>query len=104
MRVFAGVITRPDLSGDIEAVMFEGHTDSQGSYDYNLTLSQKRAEAVLRYCIESEANGLDDAQRMQLQSLSNAEGYSFSDPIYDSEGNEDMDASRRVAIKFFLSK
>ena len=33
------------------AVRIEGHTDAKGSADYNLALSQKRAEAVRQYLI-----------------------------------------------------
>lgn len=103
MRIYAGVVARPDLSGSIERIMFEGHTDSSGSYDYNLELSQNRAKEVMYYCVESVSNGLDDQQRAFFEEVSASRGYSFSDLVYDEDGNEDMDASRRVAIKFFLS-
>jgi len=32
-----------------------------------------------------------------------AEGFSFTDPVYREDGSVDHDASRRVAIKFFIT-
>ena len=103
MGVYASVITAEEFSDYISGVYFEGHTDSTGSYGYNLTLSQKRADTVLDYCVNSTGSGLDSTQKTKLQQLSTAIGYSSSDLIYDDRGNEDMDASRRVAIKFFIN-
>jgi len=41
------------LSRDvIEKVQVEGHTDSDGPADYNLDLSQRRAESVVRYLVD----------------------------------------------------
>ena len=41
-------------SGTLEAscIQIEGHTDSIGSDDYNLKLSQRRAESVVQYLIQ----------------------------------------------------
>ena len=103
MGVYASVITAEEFSDYISGVYFEGHTDSSGSYGYNLTLSQKRADTVLDYCVNSTGSGLNSAQKEKMQQLSTAIGYSSSDLIYDDRGNEDMDASRRVAIKFFIN-
>lgn len=102
MGVYASVITAEEFSDYISQVLFEGHTDSSGSYGYNLTLSQKRAEEVLNYCISSNYNGLNEIQKSTLQGLSTAIGYSSSDPILTETGREDMDASRRVSIKFYI--
>jgi OOP family OmpA-OmpF porin len=34
-------------------VFIVGHTDSQGSYDHNMTLSRRRAEAVVAYLVQN---------------------------------------------------
>lgn len=103
MGVYASVITAEEFSDYISGVYFEGHTDSSGSYGYNLILSQNRAETVLDYCVNSTGSDMNSSQKAKLQQLATAIGYSSSDLVYDDRGNEDMDASRRVAIKFFIN-
>ena len=73
-----------------------------------MTLSYNRANAVANFCMNS-SNGLSAAEISDLQSLLTVNGRSFSDPIYKSgqgPGSKevDMDASRRVEIKFRLKE
>ena len=63
-------------------------------------LSQKRADAVLDYCLNSAATTQE--QKDRFGALAQARGYSFSDPVFDENGNVDMEASRRVAVKFYI--
>ncbi|MGN1165605.1 MAG: OmpA family protein, partial [Lachnospiraceae bacterium] len=56
--VYAQVLLSDKFRDNVAEVRFEGHTDSRGDFGYNQNLSQKRAEAVLDYCIGSTANGL----------------------------------------------
>lgn len=102
MGIYAAVITDNAFSDYIDEVRFEGHTDSFGSYNYNLELSKSRAEAVLDYCLNSDRNGISKEQKEVLRDLSSTIGYSYSDLVYNDEGKEDADASRRVAIKFYI--
>ena len=44
-------LTSPDLAGSL--VMLGGHTDAKGGDTYNQRLSERRAETVKRYLIES---------------------------------------------------
>ena len=67
------------------SVTIEGHTDSDGSPDRNLTLSRQRAEAVLLALV---ARGLTDVPLT-------ATGYGSQRPVL-VDGVEDKDASRRV--------
>lgn len=103
MGVYTNVILDNSLKDIISEVRFEGHTDSEGDYDYNLELSQKRAEAVFNYCLNSEKINLTQEQKECLKSITSTIGYSYSDLVYDSNGEEDADASRRVAIKFYIN-
>ena len=100
--VYAKVLLSETFSSYVSKIVFEGHTSTTGTYDYNLTLSEERASAVLDYCLNSETSELTDAQRTQLESLSETVGYSYTDPIFDENGEVDMDASRRVEIRFLL--
>lgn len=104
MGVYASVILDDSLAGVISEVCLEGHTDSNGSYDYNLQLSEKRAQAVLDYCLSSSSTSMNRDQKERLNEIATVIGYSFSDLVYDENGNEDSDASRRVAIKFYVTE
>jgi chemotaxis protein MotB len=87
-----------NIRENIDRIVIEGHTDSSGSYMYNLYLSQQRALSVMEEIYKWP--GLD---RALLQKYLSASGRSFSDLIYDKEGKEDMEASRRIEVKFNIS-
>jgi outer membrane protein OmpA-like peptidoglycan-associated protein len=57
-KLFAIMQQYPDLE-----IRIESHTDSRGSDEYNMTLSQKRARAAFDYLV---AKGID-ASRMKYQ-------------------------------------
>ncbi|MBZ4021187.1 hypothetical protein CKO11_01750 [Rhodobacter sp. TJ_12] len=63
-----------------------GHTDSQGSEEGNLRLSQQRAQAVLRALRE----------RRVLTGNLVARGYGETQPIADNETEEGREANRRI--------
>ena len=65
-----------------------GHTDSDGSDEANMTLSQKRAEAVKKYLVDK---GID-AARIK------AKGYGESIPIASNETPEGKRKNRRTEI------
>ena len=80
----------------------ENGTDTDGGYMYNLQLSQNRAFAVVSYCLDENNHFLSDSQLEELRVLLTANGRSWSAPIYAADGTVDMQASRRVEIKFRL--
>ncbi len=74
-------------------VQVVGHTDSRGSYDYNLKLSQKRAFNV--------------AQMLNNMGVTNkiyARGCSFSKPLVPNDSPENMAINRRVDIYLYPSE
>ena len=79
----------------IDSITIEGHTDTDGTYLYNLALSQKRAFEVMKFIYQDDRNN----QELYSQYLT-ASGRSYTDMIYDENGEEDKDASRRIEIKF----
>ena len=98
--VYLDVLMRPEYVEYVAEIIIEGHTDSKGSYIYNLELSQDRALSVASYCLQLP--GLTSTQRELLQNILTSKGRSYSDLIYNPDGTENMDASRRVELKFRL--
>jgi outer membrane protein OmpA-like peptidoglycan-associated protein/tetratricopeptide (TPR) repeat protein len=66
-----------------------GHTDDVGSKEFNLELSQNRAQSVYNYLVE---NGVG-ASRLSYQ------GYGFSVPFADNETAEGRALNRRTEFK-----
>ena len=100
INVFMEVLEMPQYEGFISEVVVEGHTDTSGDYDYNLSLSQRRADAVKEYCINGA--GLDAADASKLSEMLVAQGCSYDEPVYNANGEVDMDASRRVSFVFYI--
>ena len=97
--VYLEVLMREEYAGYLGEIIIEGHTDSKGSYESNLKLSQDRALQVALYCLRMPS--LSAAQKQQLQKILTAKGRSYADLIYVN-GVEDPEASRRVEFKFSL--
>lgn len=98
--VYLGVLLQDEYRDYVAEIIIEGHTDSTGSYEHNLELSQNRALNVAKYCLNM--GNLTQTQKTRLKSIITAQGRSFSDPVYDENGVEDQERSRRVEIKFRL--
>ena len=98
--VYLDVLLRDEYADYLGEIIIEGHTDSSGSYESNLKLSQDRALQVALYCLRMPS--LDRARKQQLQKILTAKGRSYADLIYNSAGVEDPEASRRVEFKFSL--
>ena len=94
------VLSDPQYRDLIANVVIEGHTDTQGDYAYNQTLSERRAQAVYEYLLSEEC-GLEDTEF--LRSILNVVGRSYDNPVYAADGSVDMAASRRVEIRFLLN-
>lgn len=73
----------------IRRVEIQGHTDDQGSFDYNAQLSQRRAESVQRWLVEHEI----DAERLR------ARGYGESTPLVRDTTEEARARNRRVEFR-----
>jgi len=102
--IYLDVLLQDAYKDYIAEIIIEGHTDTAGSYKTNMELSANRAMAVAEFCLDKK-NGLDEEQIQKLQSLLTVNGRSFSAPVYKPGTTEiDMDASRRVQIKFRLKE
>ncbi|AJC89272.1 OmpA family protein [Campylobacter lari] len=94
-QYFDNILKDENILNSIENIVIEGHTDSAGSYIYNLDLSQKRAYAVMSFIYSFYKDP-------RLQKLLMASGRSYSDVII-KDGKEDKEASRRIEIKFNIN-
>ncbi len=90
------LIENKKIAEHIDKIIIEGHSDSDGSYLYNLNLSQKRAFAVMNYLLT-----LDYIKKHNIQEKLVASGRSYLDAI-KVNAKEDKDASRRIEVKFRL--
>lgn len=66
-----------------------GHTDNKGSDDFNLKLSQNRADAVKDYLVKK---GVD-------AELINAQGFGETKPIVPNDNDANRERNRRVEFK-----
>ena len=70
--VYLDVLLRDQYSDYLGEIIIEGHTDSKGSYESNLKLSQNRALQVALYCLKMPS--LTGEQKAQLQKILTAKG------------------------------
>ncbi len=101
--MYLGVLLQDNYLPYIAEIIIEGHTDTDGSYESNMSLSFNRADSVAKFCMNS-GNGLSEDQISQLRRLLTVNGRSYSDPIYETPDRVNMAASRRVEIKFRLKE
>jgi OOP family OmpA-OmpF porin len=83
-EVAESLVAWPDV--DVEV---GGHTDSVGSRDYNVSLSQRRADAVKAYLV---GKGID-ADRLETK------GYGPDEPVATNDTAEGRAQNRRVELK-----
>ncbi|RYZ45796.1 MAG: OmpA family protein [Myxococcaceae bacterium] len=84
-KVAAILVSHPEIA----KIRVEGHTDNTGKADYNLDLSQRRAEAVVDYLV---AKGVE---RGRLE----AQGFGPNQPIADNAKADGRAKNRRVEFK-----
>ncbi|MCP4970899.1 MAG: OmpA family protein [Arcobacter sp.] len=94
---FYTILENEEINKHIDKIIIEGHTNSKGTFLFNLELSQKRAYSVMQFLLS-----LDFKSKEELKELIVASGRSFLDPIYKPDGTEDPEESRRIEIKFSL--
>ena len=100
---YLSVLMSEEYAPYVSQIIIEGHTDTSGSFLNNMTLSQNRANAVLAYILSDEFTGIPLASKKRLEQIVTVNGRSYSDPVYRADGTVDMNASRRVVIKFRMN-
>ena len=93
---YIGVIYSEKYRDNIEEIRIEGHTDSSGSYEHNMQLSQNRTRTVLNHCLNITQ---DSTLLVWTKYRITANGLSFSHPILNPDGTENSNLSRRVEFR-----
>jgi len=73
-----------------------GYADSRGSIALNRALSQRRADAVIRYLVENHS--------IPLRRIVTPYGYGELNPVGDNTSREGRAENRRVEIKLLVNK
>jgi outer membrane protein OmpA-like peptidoglycan-associated protein len=73
-----------------------GYTDSRGSVNLNRALSQRRADAVIRYLVENH--------QIPLRRIITPYGYGELNPVAENNTREGREQNRRVEIKLLVNK
>lgn len=101
LNAYTTIIYNEKYDGFISKTMIEGHIApvSGTTYEGGMPLSERRAENVRDYCLSGET-GVDTSK---LAPTLETVGYSQSRPVYDADGNVDIEASRRVSFRFIVN-
>lgn len=75
-------------------IEISGHTDNQGSLQYNTDLSESRAKTVVEYLIDKGIAG----SRLTYK------GYAYEKPIADNDTEDGRSRNRRVEFKILETK
>jgi outer membrane protein OmpA-like peptidoglycan-associated protein len=89
---FGQALIRKDMPAD--GVLLIGHTDSLGSDDYNMELSERRAQAAKRY--------LEESFNIPASKISTM-GKGKNDPIAPNDTEADRQRNRRVDFVFSVT-
>ena len=102
LPIYCQVLMKEEYQDYLAEIIIDGYTDTIGDYAYNLSLSQQRSLAVAQYLLSIQDQFLDGTQIEDLKQVLTVNGHSMANPVLDENGNVDMDASRRVEVKFRL--
>lgn len=98
--MYFDTLLQPKFKDQIAGIIIEGYTDNQGTYMYNMQLSQERAFSVLSY-IYSKDFPVFPTKQLSQQYVT-CDGWSYNDLLYNNHGQVDQNKSRRVEFMFQL--
>lgn len=101
LPIYCKVLMNEQYQDYLAELSIDGYTDTSGDYIYNMQLSQERAMAVANYLFQDADSFLTSQELETLKQKLTSNGHSMSNPVY-SNGEVNMDASRRVEVRFRL--
>jgi len=84
------------LNAKAYVVEVTGHADATGNTNFNRQLSQRRADAVIRYLVEQH--------KIPLRRIVTPYGFGSSEPIADNKTRTGRAENRRVEVKILVNK
>ena len=84
------------LNAKAYVVEVTGHADATGNANFNRQLSQRRADAVIRYLVEQH--------KIPLRRIITPYGFGATEPIADNKTREGRLQNRRVEVKILVNK
>ena len=102
LPIYCRVLLSEEYAPYLGEIIIDGYTDDDGSYEFNLELSQQRSLAVAEYLLEISEYLLTDEESISLMDFLTVNGHSESNPVLYPDGTVNKDASRRVEVKFRL--
>lgn len=90
LREFAGTLNEYDETN----ILIDGHTDSVGSDDYNMKLSEDRADAVHDYLVSLGVS----RSRLGIR------GFGESQPVASNESDSGRQQNRRVEVSIWANE
>lgn len=101
IKAYTSIIYDEKYDGFIAKTIVEGHIApiSGATYESGMPLSEQRAKNVKDYCLSGETG----ADTSKLAATMETVGYSQSRPVYDADGNVDIEACRRVSFRFVVN-
>ena len=84
------------LNAKAYVVEVTGHADATGNANFNRQLSQRRADAEIRYLVEQH--------KIPLRRIITPYGFGATEPIADNKTREGRLQNRRVEVKILVNK
>ena len=84
------------LNAKAYVVEVTGHADATGNANFNRQLSQRRADAVIRYLVEQH--------KIPLRRIITPYGFGATEPIADNKTRDGRLQNRRVEVKILVNK
>lgn len=84
------------LNAKAYVVEVTGHADATGNANFNRQLSQRRADAVIRYLVEQH--------KIPLRRIITPYGFGATEPIADNKTRDGRSQNRRVEVKILVNK
>lgn len=98
----------PSTAFGLEALLIEGHTDTDGSEEMNWRLSMERAlhtyQVLVRECPDlAHMNSPQRQEQREGYPLLSVAGYGFNRPVAPNDAAENKKLNRRIDIRFLMT-